>query len=68
MEDDMWPFRRQKEKPEIRANSVTMEKGEAVIDVRGQTCPGLLRRHETIRLLPGPSISLSRVEVVMPPQ
>lgn len=38
----MWPFGRNKHKPEIRANSVTMENGEAVIDVRGQTCPGYL--------------------------
>lgn len=39
--DTMWPFS-PKSPPVISANSVTMEDGTAVIDVRGQTCPGYL--------------------------
>lgn len=38
----MWPFGRKKREPGIRANSVTFDGSEAVIDVRGQTCPGYL--------------------------
>lgn len=39
----MWFFKKkQSPKPEIKANSVTIEGGQAVIDVRGQTCPGYL--------------------------
>ena len=37
----MWPFKK-KEKTEIKANSVEIVDGVAVIDVRGQTCPGYL--------------------------
>ncbi len=39
----MWPFStKQQPKPEIKANSVSIVDGEAVVDVRGQTCPGYL--------------------------
>ncbi len=38
----MWPFRKRRAPAGIRANSVVFEDGVAVIDVRGQTCPGYL--------------------------
>jgi TusA-related sulfurtransferase len=39
----VWPFsRKPKEESQIQANSVVMEDGVAIIDVRGQTCPGYL--------------------------
>ena len=39
----MWPFwRKNKDVPAIRANSVEFKNGIAQIDVRGQTCPGYL--------------------------
>ena len=38
----MWPFTRKKEETGIKASTVTIEDGIAVIDVRGQTCPGYL--------------------------
>ena len=37
----MWPFKKQQAKPTI-FSSTTFEDGVAVIDVRGQTCPGYL--------------------------
>ena len=37
----MWPFSRKARTSGIRA-AVTFESGEAVVDVRGQTCPGYL--------------------------
>ena len=37
----MWPFKKQKEKSSIYATT-TFADGVAIIDVRGQTCPGYL--------------------------
>ncbi len=38
----MWPFRNRKEATAIEASSVNIVDGTAIIDVRGQTCPGYL--------------------------
>ncbi|MEE9321170.1 MAG: sulfurtransferase TusA family protein [Granulosicoccus sp.] len=38
----MWPFTKKRVKNTIEANSITVESGVVVIDVRGQTCPGYL--------------------------
>lgn len=38
----MWPFGKKKSPSLVTANSVVIENGEALIDVRGQTCPGYL--------------------------
>jgi len=38
----MWPFRNRKRSTAIEAGSVDIVDGVAVIDVRGQTCPGYL--------------------------
>jgi TusA-related sulfurtransferase len=38
----MWPFRKHTTTSSIKANTVTLTDGEAVVDVRGQTCPGYL--------------------------
>lgn len=48
-------FERRKKQSEIKADSVTIEDGVAVIDVRGQTCPGYLLaiNKATGRLSPG---------------
>ncbi|MEJ2141839.1 MAG: sulfurtransferase TusA family protein [Gammaproteobacteria bacterium] len=37
----MWPFKKQEQKSPIYA-STTFADGVAIIDVRGQTCPGYL--------------------------
>ena len=49
-----WPFARKPQAPSgIYARSVVMEDGVAVIDVRGQTCPGyLLAIHKAMETLP----------------
>lgn len=51
----IWPFsRKPKQRVGIRANSVTFEKGVALIDVRGQTCPGyLLAINKAVEALDG---------------
>lgn len=38
----MWPFTKKRVKSKIGANSIAVENGVVVIDVRGQTCPGYL--------------------------
>ena len=38
----MWPFKSTSKPSAIKANSVEIVDGTAVIDVRGQTCPGYL--------------------------
>ena len=38
----MWPFTSKPANAELKANSVEFVDGQAVIDVRGQTCPGYL--------------------------
>jgi len=38
---NMWPFSK-RQTSTLEANSVHMENGTAIIDVRGQTCPGYL--------------------------
>ncbi len=49
-----WPFsRRSRERPQLQANSVVMQDGVAMIDVRGQTCPGyLLAINKAVDALP----------------
>jgi len=37
----MWPFNN-KQHSSIEANSIEIDNGIAIIDVRGQTCPGYL--------------------------
>jgi TusA-related sulfurtransferase len=37
----VWPFKKQKQKSSIHATT-TFADGVAIIDVRGQTCPGYL--------------------------
>ena len=62
----MWPFRRQREKPEIRANRVEMIDGEALIDVSGQTCPGyLLAINRAVDELPPGTTA--RLRITYPP-
>lgn len=53
----MWPFRSEsKPRQEIRANSITFEDGYAIVDVRGQTCPGyLLAINKAVDSLPADS-------------
>ena len=38
----MWPFTRKQPATTIQADSVEFKDGIAIIDVRGQTCPGYL--------------------------
>lgn len=62
-----WPFANKSQAPSgIRANSLVMEDGVAVIDVRGQTCPGyLLAIHKAVEPLPAGSIA--RLLISYPP-
>ncbi len=49
-----WPFSRlPRKQPRIEANSVILKDGVAMIDVRGQTCPGyLLAINKAVEALP----------------
>jgi TusA-related sulfurtransferase len=51
----MWPLTRKTPPTGIKARSVDIVDGVAVIDVRGQTCPGYLLaiNREVEKLLPG---------------
>lgn len=62
----MWPFTRKKDETGIKASSVIIKDGKAIIDVRGQTCPGYLLaiNYEVDKLDKGLDIDL---QITYPP-
>ncbi|MDH5180560.1 MAG: sulfurtransferase TusA family protein [Gammaproteobacteria bacterium] len=62
----MWPFKNKQQPVTIQANSVEIVDDVAIVDVRGQTCPGyLLAINKAVeQLKPG---TLARLVITYPP-